>query len=75
MNVTYMVDEIPLKTVSYDYGDRFSTKEIPEVPQKDKYYGVWKTPEDVEITADHTIELPKCLTPQAGLAAMAFCSA
>lgn len=56
MNVTYMVDEIPLKTVSYDYGDRFSTKEIPEVPQKDKYYGVWKTPEDVEITSDHIIE-------------------
>lgn len=65
--LTYVADGREIKKINFDYKEPISEKEIPEIPEKDGYYGVWddfdySCPKfDASINAEYfkTIELLK----------------
>ncbi|MGN8874568.1 GLUG motif-containing protein [Pseudoflavonifractor sp. HCP28S3_F10] len=62
--LTYMVEDEIMETVHFSYGDALSTREAPEVPDKEGYYGVWEDIGETHITIDHVINAvyTPCLT-------------
>ena len=56
LTVTYMVEDKPLEIVSYSYGQILSDHQIPKVPEKEGYYGLWEEIGEDRITIDHVVE-------------------
>ena len=56
MTVTYVVEDRVLETVSYAYGQALSAREVPAVPEKAGYFGVWEEVGENVITIDHVVE-------------------
>ncbi len=55
LTVSYVADGKPVESVDYLYGDELSEEDVPEVPDKDGYYGVWEDAGEETVTVDHVL--------------------
>lgn len=54
--ITFIVDDEVLTQVECDYGSSLSDDQIPEIPEKDGFYGEWSISNFDYITSDLTVE-------------------
>ncbi len=53
ISVSYVADGKPVESVEYMYGD--APQNIPKVPEKEGYYGVWEDIGEDTVTVDHVL--------------------
>ena len=56
LTVSYVAEDELLETVSYSYGQLLTDLEVPAVPEKPGYYGVWEEIGESRVTIDHVVE-------------------
>lgn len=54
--LTFVAGDEKVTVVSFDYGETVPGNRIPDVPQKDGYYGEWDTDDFTDLAFDATIE-------------------
>lgn len=54
--LTFKADDAVVKTITCQYGECISEDQIPQVPSKDGFHGVWSRTDYTKITADEVIE-------------------
>lgn len=58
--LTFVADDVVIKSIDFNYGDSFGEEMFPEVPEKEGYDGVWDITDlsnlcfDTEVTAEYT---------------------
>ena len=55
--LTFTIDDEPVKTVTFDYGDSFDDSVFPEIPPREGYCGHWDAPRLDELHFDVTIPI------------------
>ncbi len=55
LQLTFMADDMVIKTITCHYGEMISDSDIPEVPAKDGFHGRWSRTDYSEIKADEVI--------------------
>lgn len=56
LSVTFMADGQVIKTVSFNYGDSLDKSQIPDIPEKEGYYGMWPEADLENMTFSQMIE-------------------
>lgn len=54
--ITFQADGVEVASYKCGYGDYLSADQIPEVPEKDGYYGVWPDYDFSDITGNKVLE-------------------
>lgn len=54
--LTFVADDKTVSVVSLPYGNTFQPKDLPKVPEKEGYVGVWSDFDQNTVTFDQTIE-------------------
>ncbi len=55
LQLTFMADDVIVKTINCSYGQSIEESEIPKVPEKDGFHGSWSRSDFAEVKEDEVI--------------------